>query len=194
MGILIFSFVGWESDLFMFWSIENRTIQMIEDPTEKETDRERLFAYTEPWEYVWENPRYLYFGRGLGAEKVNNEIKTENKNENRANHAVFAQAFYSYGLIAAVLYMLLFYSALKKTFDFCRSPSPNTFSKTLLPGLLGLLPWFMLGHAAVSMPRGAMLFFFLMGLVAIQNNLNEEFEANEQRSFVPVNENNVLNG
>lgn len=180
IGTLLFSFVGWESDLFMFWKIENKTVQMIEDPTATETDRERLFAYIEPWQHLWENPQYLYFGRGLSTEKVQKEsntgIKVGSNGENAANHAVFAQAYYSYGLIAALLYMFLFFSALNTTFNYCNKQVSNTFSKTLLPGLLGLLPWFVLGHAAVSQPRGAMLFFFLMGLVAIQKNLNEAIE------------------
>lgn len=196
IGVLLFSFVGWESDLFMFWKIENKTIQMIEDPTATETDRERLFAYIEPWQHLWDNPQYLYFGRGLSTEKVQKELKTGikmgGKGENAANHAVFAQAYYSYGLIAAFLYVFLLFSAIKTTFNYCNQSIPNTFSKTLLPGLLGLLPWFVLGHAAVSQPRGAMLFFFLMGLVAIQKNLNEEIEVHIPNQTIKTEANNLI--
>ena len=62
------------------------------------------------------------------------------------------------------------------TFKFVRKiPNNNLFSskltRLLFIVLLGFSSWFTFGHAAVSTPRGAMLMFFVFGLVASQKNI-----------------------
>ena len=46
----------------------------------------------------------------------------------------------------------------------------SQLSRLLIIVLIGFVSWFSFGHAAVSQPRGAMLMFFVFGLVVSQLN------------------------
>ena len=88
-----------------------------------------------------------------------------------ADHAVFAKAYYGYGMIAAAAYALLLLAALLYTYGKVRVARMHPgfmalYPQALFASLLGFLPWFIFGHAAVSQPRGAMLMFMLLGMIA----------------------------
>lgn len=167
----IFSVFGWDSDLFVFQRVEERTIAVFENPYEDERETERLYAYTEPFEHVLDNPQFLVMGEGVSIGKTG--VRSEQ--QGRARHAVFAKAYYAYGMVAAFLYAVL----VIKGFSYTRMQIKMRrrtegiaalYSQALFASLLGMLPWFAFGHAAISQPRGAMLFFLLFGLVASLKN------------------------
>ncbi len=171
VSVSIFSFFGWGSKLFFFERLEERTVAMIENPYEDVRETERLFAYSEPFEHVIDQPQFLVMGEGVSIHKAGGPSQQGGK----ATHAAFAKAHYSYGMIAAFLYVLL----VIKGFSYVRwqiklrkrsGGIASLYSQALFASLLGMLPWFVFGHAAISQPRGAMLFFFLFGLIASLKN------------------------
>jgi hypothetical protein len=170
-ALVLFSAVGWDSEVFFFERLETRTKAMIENPYEDERETARIYAYVDPFEHLRTNPEFLVFGRGQTYRSYG-----------IADHAVFAKAYVAYGMIAAFLYMLLIIRAL--TFLWGRSrkqkkgdPFTNRFAQTLLASQLGMVPWIMLGHAAVSAPRGAMLLFLTLGLAASLRNFDIKSKA-----------------
>jgi uncharacterized membrane protein (DUF485 family) len=56
-----------------------------------------------------------------------------------------------------------------------KTPNSSLFlsklTRILFVVLIGFSSWFAFGHAAVSQPRGAMLMFFVFGLVTVQRNI-----------------------
>jgi len=63
------------------------------------------------------------------------------------------------------------------------------YAQALLAALSGFLSWFMLGHAAISQPRGAMLLFLVFGMVASLPNFITEARASAfsaQRGYTGV--------
>ena len=166
-ALLVFNQVGWESSSFRFERVAERTQAMFTDPYSDAREAERIFAYSEPFSHVLDNPQFLLMGEGTSIGKTG----YTGEQASQANHAVFAQAYYSYGMLAAIAYVLLllsaFYYLVRQITR--RRPYPLTstlFYQALFASLLGMLPWFAFGHAAVSTPRGAMVFFLLMGLIA----------------------------
>jgi len=92
-----------------------------------------------------------------------------------ATHAAFAASYYGYGLFAALTYVVLLLRALWITVRHIYQPEnefASSYSRALFAGMMGFLSWFLLGHAAVSQPRGAMLLFLVFGLVAAQPGLS----------------------
>ncbi|MFT6442619.1 MAG: hypothetical protein ACJASM_002168 [Salibacteraceae bacterium] len=169
LAVIVFAQVGWDSEYFFFDRVINRTQAMIQNPYEDKRESERIYAYTEPFEHLVENPLFLFIGEGFARRKVGgNELTAGN---DAATHAVFAAAYYAYGMMAALAYMYLLFKAFQTTWKYAHEKAnkySNRFSQALLASLLGFIPWFILGHAAVSQPRGAMLMFFVFGLVALQ--------------------------
>ncbi len=168
----VFSFVGWDSDLFYFERVVTRTTAAITNPYEDVRETERIYAYSEPFEHLWENPHFLLVGEGVSITKTG--IRTHQ--DGKATHAVFAKAYYSYGFVASVVYIALLISGFRYLLRQLRRKhreqllSPLVY-QALFAGLLGMLPWFVFGHAAVSQPRGAMLFFLYFGLIASIRNI-----------------------
>jgi len=173
-GYIGFSFIGFDSDLFMFDRITQRTTAALENPYEDERESERIDAYTQPFEHLLKNPLYLFLGEGFGRAKVSGTPDLSG-GINRADHAVFAKAYYAYGLITSLSIVFLFFLLANYTFKLIRkTPNNNLFSakltRLLFVLLMGFSSWFSFGHAAVSNPRGTMLMFFVFGLVASQRN------------------------
>jgi len=163
-AVALFGFVGWDSELFFFERLENRTQAMLENPYQDERETARLFAYVDPFFHLQQHPEFLIFGRGQTYGRYG-----------IADHAVFAKAYVAYGMMAAFLYMFL----VVRAFSFLwgravqqvgRDPFARRFAQTLLVSMLGMLPWLTFGHAAVSSPRGAMMLFLVLGLVASLRN------------------------
>lgn len=182
VGLSLFSYIGWDSDMFFFERVENRTIAAIENPYEDERETERIFAYVEPFDHVVNNPSFFVFGEGVAIGKL--DVMSEQASA--ATHAVFAKAYYSYGMITAFIYIFLVVSGFRYLFFQMRFHSytggvPLAYAQALFAGLAGMLSWFVFGHAAVSTPRGAMLFFLMFGLISSLRN----FAPNPSATYVP---------
>jgi hypothetical protein len=176
-GYIGFSFIGFDSDLFYFDRVTKRTTAALENPYDDEQESERIDAYTQPFEHLLKNPLYLFLGEGFAREKVaNTEVFEGNEQKgDRADHAVFAKAYYAYGLITSFSIVFLFFFLTNYTFKLIRKTSNSKLFSSKLTRLLfvllvGFSSWFSFGHAAVSNPRGTMLMFFVFGLVASQRN------------------------
>ena len=165
VGAGIVLFVGVGSQLFYFDRLTVRTEAALEDPLADERESERLLAYSEPFAHVVGNPRFLVIGEGNAIRRSDEDFDRGG----RANHALFAQAYYTQGMIAAFLYMYLIFAALLLAFKYFRRSSSTLgayYSQAVFLSLIAILPWAAFGHTIVSVARGSMLFFFLLGLLA----------------------------
>ena len=176
IGGIGINFVGWDSEVLYTERLEkstNRTLtEGINSTDERET--ERFDAYVQPFEHVLKFPEYLLLGEGVSAlkgRKWNPLGLYMGSIGRRADHAVFAKSFYAYGMIAAFLYFILLFKAGWSTHHNCfkrNNPGSFTYSRMILASIAGISTWFFFGHAAISAPRGAMMFFFIIGLAEAQ--------------------------
>lgn len=174
-GYIGFSFIGFDSKYFFFERIVNRTEAALNNPYDDVRESERIDAYIEPFGHVLNNPIYLFLGEGFARQKVGNTPDLSG-GINRADHAVFAKAYYAYGFLTSLSIVFLFFLLANYTFKLIRkTPNTNLFSskltRLLFVLLMGFSSWFTFGHAAVSNPRGTMLMFFVFGLVVSQKNI-----------------------
>ena len=174
-GVVLFSafyFIGFESEMFFFSRIVNSSEVAVSGSSEfGRSETERLNAYVEPFEKLIDHPELFILGTGFGGD-----VYSDLGNENLADHAVFAKAIYGYGLIASLLYFVILGYSLLYTYKLTReknNPLGYKLSKTLLLSILGIVPWFLFGHAIVSQVRGATLFYFLIALVSIQDTITK---------------------
>jgi hypothetical protein len=179
IGAIGINIVGWNSNVFYTERLEKTTNRTLTEgfSSTNERETERFDAYVEPFEHVVTYPEYFILGEGASA------LKGSKWNPfgiymggfgNRADHAVFAKSFYAYGLIAACLYFILLFKSGWSTYQNCfksNNPKSYIYSRMILASIAGISTWFFFGHAAISAPRGAMLFFFVMGLAEVQKNL-----------------------
>ena len=175
VGYVSFSFIGFDSKYFYFDRVVNRTQAALNNPFDDERESERVYAYIQPFEHVLNNPIYFFAGEGFARAKVSGTIGLSG-GINRADHAVFAKAYYAYGLITSLSIVFLYLLLIKYSFRIIKnSPNNNLFSskftRLLFVVLIGFSSWFTFGHAAVSNPRGTMIMFFVFGLVASQQNI-----------------------
>lgn len=167
--ILIFSWVGWGSEYFRFEWLQEKVEDQFANPFQSYDMTQRIYAYSEPFELVRRNPSFLIVGQGFARVKIAGASW-----EGASVHAVFAAATYGYGMVAAFAYIFLLLGAFRLTWRYAWRSTDNfarMFSRALLASLFGFSSWFLLGPAAVSEPRGAMLLFFIFGLVTAQSNI-----------------------
>ena len=191
-GYIGFSTIGFDSKLFKFDRIVTRTEAAIYNPYDDERESERINAYIQPFEHIINNPIYLFLGEGFARLKVSGTFD-HSYGINRADHAVLAKAYYAYGMITSFSIVFLFFLLTVYTFKIIRkTPNNNLFSskltRLLFVVLLGFSSWFTFGHAAVSSPRGAMLMFFVFGLVVSQKNI---FLFEYQQNYLDSKKNKV---
>jgi hypothetical protein len=164
-GILLVLMVGINSEVFFFDRLTNRTAAALNNPLEDERETERLLAYVEPFEHLVEHPVFLVAGQGIAINR-SNTVRPEVAG--KANHALFAVSYYANGMVAALLFMFLlaiaFFYALQHV-NSRRSGIGQNFSQALLASVVGIAPWAIFGHAMVSQPRGAMMLYFILGLL-----------------------------
>ena len=167
-ALVLVMIVGVGSQVFFFDRLVNRTEAIFDDPMADDREAERLLAYVDPFSHLAENPQFMFLGEGVGIQKTGQPFE----NAGRPDHAVFAKAYYVRGMISAVLYMILIVSAVLLALRNCSRASDRrtqAFSAAALLAMIAMLPWAVFGHAIVSMPRGAMMFFFVLGIVAVAN-------------------------
>lgn len=165
--------VGISSQLFFFDRLSNRSQAILENPFQDERESERILAYIEPFQHVAGKPQFLVLGEGVTVRYSDSWVVPEQAG--KATHATFAMAYYSYGMLAALLYGLIMLRALHATGKLARRKHSFTglLSQSLLLSAIALLPWVAFGHAPVSTPRGAMLFFLVIGLISSLANFSE---------------------
>jgi len=187
-GIIIVLLVGANSQLFFFDRLTNRTAAVFEDPFSDERESERILAYVEPFEHVIEHPVFLVAGQGMAITKSRAVVPEV---AGKANHALFAVAYYANGMFAALLYVFLLGSAFFYALQHVKGRQSGIgqyFSHAMLASVLGIAPWAIFGHAMVSTPRGAMMFFFILGLLTtlrhfpVHSNLPQNRETGHANS------------
>jgi hypothetical protein len=164
-GALLVLTVGVNSEIFFFDRLTNRTAAVFDNPLEDERESERLLSYVEPFEHLVEHPIFLVVGQGVAINRSNTVVPEV---AGKANHALFAISYYANGMVAALLYMFLLASAFFYTLRHVkgrRSGMGQCLSHALLASVIGVAPWAIFGHAMVSTPRGAMMFYFVFGLL-----------------------------
>jgi hypothetical protein len=170
IAVGVFYAIGWDSQLFLFERYERRFKAALESPYEKEDERERALAYTEPFAHLSEHPWFLLIGEGNSARRRAPVARTSYMKD-QASHASFAWSYYGFGMIAAFCNVFLFAYATLTMFRAVRANAnplaPRGMAAMCLFGsLLGMTPWWVFGHGTVSDPRGMMLYMLVLGLVA----------------------------
>lgn len=164
-GALLILTIGVNSEIFFFDRLTNRTAAVFDNPLADERESERLLAYVEPFEHIFEHPTFVAVGQGIA---INRSTAVVPEVAGKANHALFAVSYYANGMVAALLHMFLlasaFFYALRHV-QARRSGIGQYFSHALLACVIGVAPWAVFGHAMVSQPRGAMMFYFIFGLL-----------------------------
>ncbi len=170
--ILTINMLGWNSEHFKFWRIQERVEAMVENPFAEEEESERILSYIEPFAHVLDKPWFLIFGEGNTIGRLTRVSEAAGA----ANHSVFGHAYYAYGMVAAFIYLILIYRSFRylqslSTIHHFKGGVGQLTAQTCFASLLGILPWIAFGHAAVSTPRGATLFFFIIGLIGVSRNI-----------------------
>ncbi len=170
VSILIFNWVGWGSQYFKFEWLQNKVEYQFAHVEQSADLTHRIYSYFDPFTLLREDPTYIFLGDGLARHKIAGASSAASQ---FVSHAVFSEATYGYGMLAAFAYIFLLIGTFRITWGYAwRSKNDflKLFSRALLAGLFGLAGWIIQGPAAVSEPRGAMLLFFVCGLVAAQSN------------------------
>lgn len=166
LGSVMIWWVGVNSQVFFFERLTNRTVAIFEDPLNDKRESDRLLAYVDPFNHVIENPMFIFAGEG---NAITRSRVVRAQVWSGANHALFASSYYSGGLISSFLYMFLMVSGFYFSYQHLtqrRGTIAAGYSQALFLCMVGLVPWVLFGHAMVSTARGAMMFFFILGLLS----------------------------
>jgi len=167
-GFVVVLFVGASSQLFFFDRLTNRTEAMFDAPFEDKRESERTLAYFEPWHHMLENPRFILLGEGISV-RFSSSARVMPEQAGQATHAAFAMGYYAYGLTASILFLSMFVRGglhVQQMKDQFRNSAAALLAPALILSMVGMAPWLVFGHAAISTPRGIMLFFLILGLIA----------------------------
>jgi len=175
--LLIIHTYGVHSNLFQI----NRIMDIRSERFEISAS-ERIQSYFEPFQHLAENPSWLFIGGGEIANKLiirGHDVIMLYDRSFLSTHSAFSMAYYNYGLLAAMCMVLLMLSGFRLTIQKVkligrRKKEYVWIWQILLMALCGLTPWWLGGHAVVSAPRGAILFFFLLGLLLAFDRLQSQ--------------------
>ncbi|MDA3898019.1 MAG: hypothetical protein PF482_17940 [Desulfobacteraceae bacterium] len=171
---IVFFKVGWQSELFMVDRVFEKTQLVIENPYEEESFAHRLRSFTQPFSHLLDNPIWLVAGAGRVGQKLSNRGNVESELRDQAGlskHSGFGMAYYCYGLLAAVTHVLIMLNGLRLILKRLQGPAPNDLPlykitwQAFLMAWVGLLFWWLPGHAMVGEARGVILFFFFYGFM-----------------------------
>ena len=170
--MVIVSFVGLNSRFFYMDRIQNRTKATLENPMESGDVMERFLSYTQPFRHLMANPTWLVAGAGSAGGKMAERGSIQSllyAQGALATHSAIAMAYYQFGLAGALCHVLLmgfgFVLVLRNVlFTRNKDLDEKLTWQVLLAVWLGLLPWWLFGHASVSTARGNMFFFFIFAL------------------------------
>jgi hypothetical protein len=161
-----------DSDDFLMERLIKSSQQTIEDPFADRSTAERLLSYVEPFAHLVDNPIWLLAGSGrTGAKTTGSRFGGQLFDEGRlATHSAFSMAYYSFGFVAAICQVLLIANGflfINKRLRMSRrlSHEQKVVWQSLFMCWVTLTLWWSSGHAIVGEPRGAMLIFFMYGLL-----------------------------
>ena len=159
--------VGIEYDLFMIERVVKSTEIVVDNPLERDNERERFMAYVEPFRHVSQYPSFFLFGTGVANRKYGGNIFGE---ADSASHAVPGIAYYAYGVggsICQIMLMLFGVRLVSKRLVNAKRCVPQSLWMwhALLAAGFGLLPWWLFGHGIITQPRGSMVFFLSFGIL-----------------------------
>lgn len=145
----------------------SKTQLTVESGAATESEAERFLAYVEPFSHVIRHPSFLFMGTGAAQRRWSGNAFEE---ADTASHAIPGMAYYAYGVGGAVCQIGLFSLAFLTIYRRLRQaqrylPGTTWMWRSLLACWFGLLPWWCFGHGIVTAPRGAMVFFFFIGIV-----------------------------
>lgn len=161
-------FVGVGSQLLMMDRLVTRVSVMVDDPTRDYGDAARFLAYVQPFEHVFENPQFLVLGQGAALSRTG-----EHAMRGQADHALFAAAYYTRGMAAALIYMFLIVAGLyyANRHRGRRGWDPGgLYAKAMFLSLLAIIPWALFGHMITTDVRGMLMFSLILGLLASLRN------------------------
>jgi hypothetical protein len=188
IAVAAFQWIGWDSDLFRFARYEERFRATIEAPLEEGEERARVLSYTEPFVHLANNPLSFFVGRGgtAGHRSPNAPVSPEGE---EVDHSSFGWSFFGFGAIAAFCNVFMIaYATLRmyRVVQSGRNPrDPQEMAaRCLFASVLGMLPWWLFGHASASDPRGMMLYMLVLGLVAAFPE--RQWSATHRRKSTPL--------
>jgi len=170
LAVGVFHLIGWDSELFFFGRYKKRFAMAVDAPFEGVSERERALSYTEPFAHVAENPQFLFVGEGNSGGRRAPVARVRHSGD-KATHSSFSWSYYGFGMTAAFCNVFIFVYAVSTMFKAVRSAGNllaprGMMAICLLASLMGMLPWWLFGHATMSIPRGMMLYMLVLGLVA----------------------------
>jgi len=173
---------GLHSDKFRVDRIVKASQRTLTQPFEDRGTTERLLSFIEPFAHLWENPFWLIMGAGRTGQRMSRRGNIEAQlfdEGGLATHSAFALAYYSFGFPAAicqVLLMLFGFRLILRRLRFLEKPNQEhvLIWQSLLMAWCGMALWWFSGHAIVGEPRGAMLFFFMYGLLLTFDKLQTQ--------------------
>lgn len=182
----VFQLVGWDSEAFLFSRLINRTRAAIEDPLEHKDERERTMSFIEPFVHLAQNPEWFLMGAGDSGGHADPTVEPLYARGELATHSTFAMSYYSFGMVAALsnATLLLFAFVTIVLHIRCLHTAPvqdALVARTFFAVLGGMFPWWVTGHGAASTPRGAMLFFLVIGVVSMYSSLRQASSSNCRR-------------
>ena len=189
---LLFIQVNFDRSQLLIERVTEGARTSIAQPMEDESTRERVYSFVEPFEHLMENPSWMIVGVGrTGNRAVRRSLIEKQLFEEGllATHSGFAMAYYCFGLPAALCQVMIlifgFQHILKRLRVVPRWDRQLGLAwQALLMSWVGMSLWWMAGHAIVGEPRGAMLQFFMIGLVAVLENLTRARWRQSQRPNV----------
>ncbi len=175
IGLTIVVFrLGWKSELFMVDRVFEKTQLAIENPYEEKSFGNRLLSYTQPFSHLMDHPVWLVAGAGRVGQKLSSRGHVAAELYEAAGlskHSGFGMAYYCYGMLAAITHTLIMFNGLRFILKRLQGPVPEGSPlykitwQAFLMAWVGLLFWWLPGHAMVGEARGVILFFFFYGFM-----------------------------
>lgn len=164
---LILSQIGINSKMLRVDIVVNKTERTVNTPLKDENERDRFMAYVDPFRHVMKYPVFFLAGSGAARRKAGGSAYEENK---YASHTVPAMAYYTCGVGGAICHIMMLITVFSLCYSRLRHAGRNLPSlvwmwRALLAACFGMLPWWLFGHGIVSQPRGAMVYYFFIGMV-----------------------------
>ena len=177
--VFVFTQLNFDRSLLFLDRITQETEASLNEALQDKATRERVYSFVEPFKHLMENPSWTLVGVGRAGNRAvrRSEVEQQLYDEGQlATHSGFAMAYYSFGLVAAfcqVGIVLLGWRLILVRLKLVTKWSPNLRLawQAMLMSWLGMTLWWASGHAIVGEPRGAMLQFFLIGLLVAFDKL-----------------------
>ncbi len=168
-GVIIGA-VGVQSTVFKFEFIANKFDLSNEKYTY--TNQARVYAYTVPFQVIYNNPSYLFRGAGRADKKLRekNSEATILELYNAEMHSVFAASIFYRGFLSMLAIFYLYYRLTKTSYDAIkRSKRENNPAQWMaiasVISLMSLLPGWGTDHYIVTKMSMHMHMFLIVALV-----------------------------